>query len=126
MNVQHNDIPARQASDENRGLLRARHRNYRAAKVTQGLLVLVSILLPIIGVWLAIVLLTGYVGLATISAAVSAAGLVGLLYLPERHALFVFACATAALLVYAHRGNIQRMLNGTESRFTRRGRLLGK
>lgn len=81
--------------------------------------------LPIIGVWLAIVLLTGYVGLATISAAVSAAVLVGVLYLPDRHALFVFACATAALLVYAHRGNIQRMLNGTEARFTRRRRLLG-
>lgn len=50
MNSLRNDIPTRQASDENRGLLRARHRNYRAAKVTQGILVLVSILLPIIGV----------------------------------------------------------------------------
>lgn len=46
-----NDIPTQQASDVNRGLLRARHRNYRAAKVTQGLLVLVSIILPVIGVW---------------------------------------------------------------------------
>ncbi|WP_095162619.1 S-4TM family putative pore-forming effector [Pseudomonas sp. Irchel 3F5] len=46
-----NNIPTQQASDVNRGLLRARHRNYRAAKVTQGLLVLVSIILPIIGVW---------------------------------------------------------------------------
>jgi hypothetical protein len=45
-----NDIPTRQASDENRGLLRARHRNYRAAKLTQGLLVLVSILLPVIAI----------------------------------------------------------------------------
>jgi glycerol-3-phosphate acyltransferase PlsY len=35
--------------------------------------------------------------------------------------LFVFGCVTAALLVYAHRGNIRRMLNGTESRFTRSG-----
>lgn len=52
MNSPRNDIPTRQASDENRGLLRARHRNYRAAKVTQGLLVLVSILLPVIGVWI--------------------------------------------------------------------------
>ncbi|MBV6865020.1 S-4TM family putative pore-forming effector [Xanthomonas euvesicatoria] len=47
-----NNIPKRQASDENRGLLRARHRNYRAAKVTQGFLVLVSILLPVIGLWI--------------------------------------------------------------------------
>ncbi|OKS58516.1 S-4TM family putative pore-forming effector [Pseudomonas syringae] len=45
-----NNIPTQQASDVNRSLLRARHRNYRAAKVTQGLLVLVSIILPIIGV----------------------------------------------------------------------------
>lgn len=51
MNSLRNDIPIRQASDENRRLLRARHRNYRVAKVTQGLLVLVSILLPVIGVW---------------------------------------------------------------------------
>ena len=51
MNNLQNDIPTRQASHENRSLLRARHRNYRAAKVTQGLLVLVSIILPVIGVW---------------------------------------------------------------------------
>ncbi len=51
MNSLRNHIPTRQASDENRGLLRARHRNYCAAKVTQGLLVLVSILLPVIGIW---------------------------------------------------------------------------
>lgn len=50
MNSPKNDIPSRQASEENRGLLRARHRNYRAAKITQGILVLVSILLPVIGV----------------------------------------------------------------------------
>ena len=29
----------------------------------------------------------------------------------------LFACATAALVIYAHRGNIRRMLDGTESRF---------
>lgn len=52
MNSYRNDIPTLQASDENRDLLRARHRNYRAAKVTQGLLVLVWILLPVIGVWI--------------------------------------------------------------------------
>jgi glycerol-3-phosphate acyltransferase PlsY len=47
--------------------------------------------------------------------------------LPEQSGLFLFACGTAALLIYAHRGNIRRMLNGTESRFARPalGRLLG-
>ena len=86
-----------------------------------------ALVLPIIGVWLLVVLITGFVGLATISAAVASALLIGVAYLPERHGLFVFACITAALLVYAHRGNIRRMWNGTESRFARPpwGRSLG-
>jgi hypothetical protein len=45
-----NDIPARQARDENKRLLRARDRNYGAAKMTQGVIVTVSVLLPIVGV----------------------------------------------------------------------------
>lgn len=45
-----NDIPVRQARDENKRLLRARDRNYRAAKTTQGTLVALSIMLPVVGV----------------------------------------------------------------------------
>jgi hypothetical protein len=45
-----NEILTRQSRVENRLLLRARDRNYRAAKWTQGLLVLVSVLLPVLGV----------------------------------------------------------------------------
>jgi glycerol-3-phosphate acyltransferase PlsY len=72
---------------------------------------------PVIGSWLLIVFLTGYVGLATISATLVAALVIGITALPERLDLFAWACATAALLIYAHRGNIYRMLDGTESRF---------
>jgi len=75
--------------------------------------------LPVIGAWLLIVLSTGFVGLATISAALAAVVFLGFTALPERSGLFVFACVTATLLIYAHRGNIGRMLNGTESRFAR-------
>jgi glycerol-3-phosphate acyltransferase PlsY len=83
--------------------------------------------LPIIGSWLLVVLLTGFVGLATITAAIAAVVVVGATRLPEEHALFVFTVVTATLLIYAHRGNIRRMLNGTESRFARPvfSRLLG-
>jgi glycerol-3-phosphate acyltransferase PlsY len=73
----------------------------------------------VIGEWLLLVLTTGFVGLATISAALVAVAYLGVTALPERHGLFAFACVTAALLIYAHRGNIGRMLNGTESRFAR-------
>ena len=75
--------------------------------------------LPVVGVWLAIVLLTGFVGLATISAAIAAVVYIGMTRLPEQHGFFVFACAAALILIYTHRGNIRRMLNGTESRFAR-------
>lgn len=46
-----NDIPTRQVLEENKRLLRARDRSYRAAKVTQGIMVILSIILPIVGVW---------------------------------------------------------------------------
>jgi glycerol-3-phosphate acyltransferase PlsY len=74
--------------------------------------------LPVLGTWLLMVFATGFVGLATISAAVVAVVYVGLTALPEQSGLFLFACATAGLLVYAHRGNVRRMLDGTESRFS--------
>jgi len=83
--------------------------------------------IAVIGVWLLVVLLTGFVGLATISGGIASVIVVGLTRLPADPGLFAFAWCTAALLVYTHRGNIQRMLNGTESRFTRPvfSRLLG-
>ena len=73
--------------------------------------------LPVLGSWLLIVFTTGFVGLATITAALVAVVFLAVTALPERSGLFLFACGTAALLIYAHRGNIRRMLDGTESRF---------
>jgi acyl phosphate:glycerol-3-phosphate acyltransferase len=73
--------------------------------------------LPVIGSWLLLVFFTGFVGLATVSAALVAAVFLYFTALPEQSGLFVFACAVAALLIYAHRGNIRRMRDGTESRF---------
>ena len=73
--------------------------------------------LPVLGSWLLIVFTTGFVGLATISAALVAVAFLGVTALPERSGLFVFACGTALLLIHAHRGNIRRMLDGTESQF---------
>ncbi len=73
--------------------------------------------LPVLASWLLIVFTTGFVGLATISASLVAVLFLGVTALPEQSGLFVFACATALLLIYAHRGNIRRMLDGTESRF---------
>ncbi|HEU4617473.1 MAG TPA: glycerol-3-phosphate 1-O-acyltransferase PlsY [Gammaproteobacteria bacterium] len=75
--------------------------------------------LPVVAAWIALVFLTGYVGLATITAVVGAAVFIGLTRLPEQHGLFAFACVVGALIVYTHRSNIRRMLDGTEARFRR-------
>ena len=70
-----------------------------------------------LGAWLLIVFATGFVGLATVSAALIAVLFVGFTALPEQSGLFLFACGTAGLVIYAHRGNLRRMLDGTESKF---------
>jgi acyl phosphate:glycerol-3-phosphate acyltransferase len=96
-------------------------RGGKGGATAAGLLVYFApvLALPILGSWLAIVLFTGYVGLATISAAAASVIFVGLLRLPEAPGLFAFALSTSTLLVFTHRGNIKRMLNGTEARFAR-------
>jgi len=73
----------------------------------------------IVGLWIAIVFFTGFVGLATISATLAGAIYLGVFVLPERAPLFVFACLVSALTLYTHRANIQRMWQGKESRFSR-------
>jgi len=53
MQTLQNDIPTRQALDENKRLLRARDRSYRTAKLTQGMLVILSISLPLSAIYFA-------------------------------------------------------------------------
>jgi acyl phosphate:glycerol-3-phosphate acyltransferase len=74
---------------------------------------------PVIACWIAVIVLLGFVGLATMAAAVLAVAFVGIVRLPEAQGLFVFAAGVAALIVYTHRSNIRRMLDRTEPRFGR-------
>ena len=66
------------------------------------------------GVFVAIVLLTRYVSLGSITAAVLIPVLVWVL--SDSQPLLTAAIVGAALIVFAHRGNIQRLLSRTESR----------
>jgi glycerol-3-phosphate acyltransferase PlsY len=75
--------------------------------------------LPVLSVWLVLTFATGYVGLATMAAAVAAAVFIAFVRLPGDFGLFLFACASASLIVYTHRSNIRRMLDRTEPRFRR-------
>jgi len=71
-------------------------------------------------VWALLVRLTGYVSVGSIAAAVVLPLAVYLLEDSTSPALLWIAAAIAAGVIFLHKGNIQRLLKGTESRFGRR------
>jgi glycerol-3-phosphate acyltransferase PlsY len=71
-------------------------------------------------VWGLVLLLTGYVSLASIAAAAVLPPAVYLLEEPRRPELFWVVVAVALGVIVLHRRNIQRLLNGTENRFGKR------
>ena len=91
-----------------------------AATLIGTLLALAPVLLwPVLLTWIAVVALSGYVGLSTMMAGFSAPVYLAVTRLPEDQPLFIYCLAMAAYLVFCHRSNIARMLAGTENRMTR-------
>ena len=78
-------------------------------------------LLAVAVAWAIIVWLTGYVSLGSVIAASLFPVGAELLH-PDRPEPLWFDIALAAFLVFKHRSNIQRLLNGTENRFGSRGK----
>ena len=74
------------------------------------------LLLPLFLGWLGVVMVSGYIGLASIVASLA----IPVYLLIRDGALFTpqlgFALACAALVVYTHRGNVRRMRAGSEPR----------
>jgi glycerol-3-phosphate acyltransferase PlsY len=78
-----------------------------------------ALLLPLFATWLGVVMISGFVGLASIVAACAIP-----VYLLMRDGVVLspvmgFALACALLVFYTHRGNIRRMRAGTEPRARR-------
>jgi glycerol-3-phosphate acyltransferase PlsY len=73
------------------------------------------LLLPLLSCWFVVVLLTGYVGLASMLAGV---GLVVAVYVfdPGDTPLLAFCILITAFVIFTHRVNIARMAAGTEHR----------
>lgn len=76
-------------------------------------------LLPVMGVWLLAVMLTGFVGLATMLAAAAFPVYVLATQSAPSEPLLAFGCAMLVFVCYTHRGNIERMRSGTENRARR-------
>lgn len=70
-------------------------------------------------VFVAVLTVTGFVGLATMSAATSLPVWLAVMRLPADQPLFIFSVVMALFIVYCHRSNIQRMRDGNENRNTR-------
>ena len=78
--------------------------------------------LTIFLVWLVVFLVTRYVSVASIIAALALPLTVGLLVQLKRTqgaVLLYFSAAMTVLVIWRHRSNIARLLNGTEQRFTK-------
>lgn len=70
--------------------------------------------------WLVVLMLSGYVSLASIAAAAVFPVAVYFLERPDRPEILWLDALVAAAIIWLHRANIRRLLNGTESRFGRR------
>jgi glycerol-3-phosphate acyltransferase PlsY len=75
-------------------------------------------LVPVIAVWLATVMLTGFVGLGTMLGTATLPVYFALTE-PRSAPLVVFGLAMAAFVAYTHRANIERMRAGNENRARR-------
>jgi acyl phosphate:glycerol-3-phosphate acyltransferase len=76
-----------------------------------------TLLIPMTLTWLIVVMVLGYVGLASMLGALAL--VISLLIRGAGVPLITFGVVAAALVLYAHRANIQRMRAGTENRARR-------
>jgi acyl phosphate:glycerol-3-phosphate acyltransferase len=76
------------------------------------------LLVPMLLCWFAVLLLTGYVSLATMLAGVALIAAVYVLE-PNNAPLLIFCWLVTAFVIYTHRSNIVRMRSGQENRVRR-------
>jgi len=94
-------------------------RGGKGAATAVGALLVIEpvVILPMLITWLVVLMLTGWVGLGTMLAALSLIPAFVLLGAPAPAVLF--ATLLAGFIVFTHRSNIRNMLNGSEYRFER-------
>jgi glycerol-3-phosphate acyltransferase PlsY len=75
-----------------------------------------TVILPLLLVWAWVVVLSGFVGLATMTAAVSVPVWLAVTRLPDDQGLFIYSAVMAMFIIFWHRANIERMRQGEEHR----------
>ena len=94
-------------------------RGGKGAATAVGALILIEpiALLPVILTWMVVLVLTGWVGLATILAAVSVIPV--FIWMGVSMEQIWFGILMAAFIIFTHRSNIVNILNGSEYKFQR-------
>lgn len=95
---------------------------FRGGKGAGTLFGVVLVLFPwaalaMLGLWLLVLVLSGYVGLATVLAGLAFPLALAVGAPPASPVTFGLAGAAALFLAYTHRSNLQRLREGTEHRF---------
>jgi glycerol-3-phosphate acyltransferase PlsY len=95
-------------------------RGGKGAATMVGTLVILSpgLIFPILLVWAMALVNSGYVGLSTMLAALSAPIYLILRSPPLDQPIFIYCASLALYMIFTHRSNIRRMKDGTESRNT--------
>ena len=90
----------------------------KGAATLIGTLVILApeLIIGVLLVWGWMLVMTGYVGLATMTAATMLPIWVGFTRLPSDQPLFIYLATMAGFVIYWHRSNIRRMRKGTEDR----------
>ena len=93
-------------------------RGGKGAATAVGALIVIEpwLLLPLVICWVITLIMTGYVGLSTVLASFS---LVPASWAMNNNTLMVFSSILALFILFTHRGNMRKLLSGTENRFER-------
>jgi glycerol-3-phosphate acyltransferase PlsY len=78
-----------------------------------------NLIIGLLLVWAWVLVMTGFVGLATMIAATALPVYLGVMVLPDNQPVFIYTTVMAMCIIFWHRSNIQRMRDGTEHRNTR-------
>ena len=95
-----------------------RFRGGKGAATFMGTLAVLApiLIVPLLSVWAIMLVLSGFVGLSTMTASVSLPVFLAITRLPDDQALFIYCAVIAGFIVYWHRANIARMRAGNENR----------
>lgn len=93
-------------------------RGGKGAATMLGTLVVLApgLIIPVVLVWAWVLVLSGYVGLSTMLAGLTAPVYLALMRLPSDQPLFIYCALLALYMIFTHRMNIRRMKDGTEAR----------